>query len=96
MSVSPQAVQKASAALAFGAKDNEQLKSLDGTIAAVDDNRISVKGSDGKTQQLRIRSEGSMIMVRGNQAVATALAGGMACSFRYDAETQLVQTVSCN
>jgi hypothetical protein len=37
-----------------------------------------------------------MIIVRGNQAEAKVLKAGMGCSFRYDGETQLVQTVSCN
>ncbi|MGE5538050.1 MAG: Bug family tripartite tricarboxylate transporter substrate binding protein [Gemmatimonas sp.] len=88
----PAAVARASAALAFGAKDNEQLKSLDGRIARIADTAVEVEGGPS----LRIRSEGSMIMLHGEKAEAAALAPGMACSFRYDAETRLVQTVSCN
>lgn len=96
MSVSSAAVKRASEALAFGAKDNEQVKSLDSTISALDVNVLDVKDGDGKPLQLKLRSEGTMIIVHGNQAEASALKPGMGCSFRYDGETQLVQTVSCN
>jgi tripartite-type tricarboxylate transporter receptor subunit TctC len=95
-SVSPAAVARASEALAFGAKDNEQLKSLDATISSIDDNRLSLKGGDGKSSELRIRSEGSKILIGGNPAENAALKSGMACSFRYDGETDLIQTASCN
>ena len=96
MAVTPEVVKRASEALAFGAKDNEQVKSLDGTISGIDANVLKVQDGDGKALLLKIRSEGSMIIVRGNQAEAEALKAGMGCSFRYDGETQLVQTISCN
>jgi tripartite-type tricarboxylate transporter receptor subunit TctC len=93
MAIPPDAVARAAAALAFGARDNEQLKTLDGRIARVAGNVVYV-GDDGAG--LRIKSEGTVIMVRGNQADAAALNAGMNCSFRYDSETRLVQTASCN
>jgi tripartite-type tricarboxylate transporter receptor subunit TctC len=92
MATPPAAVARAGAALAFGAKENEQLRSLDGRIARIADTALEL--DDGSN--VRIRSEGSMILVRGEQAEVSALSAGMRCSFRYDGETRLVQTASCN
>jgi tripartite-type tricarboxylate transporter receptor subunit TctC len=92
MATPPGAIDRASAALAFGAKENEQLRSLTAKIVAIADNTLET--DDGI--RLRIRSEGTMIMVRGEQADPAALSAGLRCSFRYDAETRLVQTASCN
>ena len=90
--VSPEIVKRAQAALDFGKNENEQLKSLAGTLTSAGSDRIAVTDAAGKAHDLKLSA--SMIMIQGKPADVGALKPGMGCSLRY-AEPDLVQMLAC-
>jgi tripartite-type tricarboxylate transporter receptor subunit TctC len=92
--VSPAIVARAQAALDFGKNENEQLKSLAGTLTAAAKDRIALTDEAGKPHGLKLTEAVSMVMIAGKPGDSTELQPGMGCTVRY-AEPDLVQMLAC-
>ena len=95
MAASPAVVAEARRALALGQGENEQLQSLDGTIAGIESDSLELKDGAGKMHRLRLSQGASKIMVQGSRAEPASLKAGMRCSLRYYNDGDLAQTVAC-
>jgi tripartite-type tricarboxylate transporter receptor subunit TctC len=94
MSAAPQVVARARAALEFGQQENQQLKSVAGTIVETGASRIEVKDADGVSHRLQVSETESTIMLDGKQAAPAALHAGMACFLRYT-DADMAQIIAC-
>jgi tripartite-type tricarboxylate transporter receptor subunit TctC len=93
MSASPEVIARVHKALATG--ENEQLRSLDGSITSVQGNDLVVTDGAGKPHNLRISKAASKIIVTGQQADPDAIKPGMACTLRYISEGEVAETIAC-
>jgi hypothetical protein len=94
VSAPPQVVARAQAALAFGQQENQQLKSVAGTIIEAGAGRIEVKDADGVPHRLQVSDAESTIMLAGKQAALASLHAGMACFLRYT-DNDMAQIIAC-
>jgi tripartite-type tricarboxylate transporter receptor subunit TctC len=95
MAASPESVARARQALALGVGENEQLQSLEGTIAGIGGDMLELRDGGGGSHRLRLSQGASKIMLAGQPAEPAALKTGMRCSLRYYNEGDLAQTIAC-
>ena len=93
LQASPDAIARARSALAFG--ENDQLRSLDGVVTALDGTDLRITDTTGAPHAVRVSSAASKIMVAGQQAEPNALKPGMSCSLRYLNEGDVAETIAC-
>ena len=93
MAATPDAVSRARAALVF--RDNDQLRTLEGTILAIDGIRFRVRHAGGETHNVLVSDSASKILIDGQQAERGRLKVGMPCVLRYLNDGDVAEAISC-
>lgn len=81
--------------LAVGDIVNVKLKTLEGTVASVKKNNLTVVDSSGKKVKLKIHPKRTRATIGGKKGKATAIKVGMACTFEYFGEGDLAPKAAC-